>query len=97
MMLMPKISQCDVSECAYNHNKMCHALAITVGGGADHMCDTFIESEMQGGDPQTVGSVGACRCMDCGHNDSLECQANEIQIGHMKNEVDCMTYRSKKM
>lgn len=94
-MQMPKITQCEVSECAYNRNMMCHALAITIGGGDDHMCDTFYESEMQGGDPKSTGCVGACRSVSCTHNENLECCASEIKVGHKQMEIDCMTFKEK--
>jgi hypothetical protein len=31
-MMMPNILDCNMSDCSYNADKECHAMAITVGG-----------------------------------------------------------------
>ncbi|WP_406445547.1 hemerythrin domain-containing protein [Streptomyces sp. NBC_00631] len=43
---MPAVTECEVENCAYNRDRACHALAITVGDTADvvvrhvqHLCD----------------------------------------------------------
>ena len=95
MMQMPKITECQVKQCAYNNNSQCHALAVTVGGGLDHVCDTFFEYSGQGGDPNTTGSVGACRCTNCSNNQSLECQASEISVGWKGTDPNCLAFRPK--
>ena len=91
-MEMPKISTCDVSECAYNKDNCCHALAITIGDPAGPKCDTFCASTVKGGDMMATGSVGACKCSRCNYNMDLECQASSISVGYRQNEVDCLTF-----
>ena len=34
---MPKVTGCDATECSYNQQGDCHAMAITIGGAADHI------------------------------------------------------------
>lgn len=94
MMKMPKITQCDVNECAYNTNNICHALAITVGDGTHPRCDTFCEmAAMHAGDKRATGNVGACKITICKFNEKLECQASSIRVSHhSKNCADCMTF-----
>ena len=89
---MPKIASCDVGECAYNHDKMCHALAITVGDGENPRCDTFCQTDMKGGDTSATGRVGACKVSVCKFNKSLECGAKSIKVAHKGGDVDCMTF-----
>lgn len=93
MMKMPKVTACDITQCAYNLERKCHALAITVGDGAHPQCDTFCPSSTKGGDAKAIAGVGACKVSQCQHNKNLECQAQGIQIGYMQNEVDCLTFK----
>ena len=94
-MQMATITECDVSECSYNSDNLCHALAVTIGGGLDHMCDTRFISEQIGGDPDSCAGVGACRSTGCLYNQSLECSAPEVRVGHLGVEADCLTFRPK--
>lgn len=91
-MSMSKISGCEVTECAYNSNKNCHTMAITVGAEACAMCDTFKKSDMKGGDVSTIGSVGACKADSCKFNESLECTAENIMVGIHASHADCTTF-----
>ncbi len=91
-MEMVKIINCSVSECAYNQNDTCHAMAITVGGGPDHRCDTFFSAAAMGGFPETTGGVGACRTAACMYNQNLECSASGIRVGREGEEIDCLTF-----
>ena len=91
-MEMPTVMDCDATECAYNSGNMCHATAITIGGEADHRCDTFCQSSAKGGDLQVTGSVGACKVAGCGHNQNLECAAPGVHVGHAGGQVDCLTF-----
>ncbi len=86
---MPKVSQCSIVSCAYNHNG-CHAYAITVAEGAT--CATFVESTVQGG-VDALGFVGACQQGNCKHNMNLECRAPAIEVGAAK--ADCQTFEPK--
>lgn len=94
-MQMSKVRNCDVSECAYNMNQMCHAMAITIGDTIHPRCDTFCNCSSKGGEVSTVAGVGACKVDSCMHNTSLECQASEISVGHKGSEIDCLTFKSR--
>ena len=91
-MEMARIISCNVNECAYNQNDTCHAMAITVGGGPDHRCDTFFTAPAKGGSPETQGAVGACRTTACMYNQNLECAAPGIRIGREGQDIDCLTF-----
>jgi hypothetical protein len=59
---MPKIERCRVTECCYNLDEMCHALAITVGGAGDHpACDTYCDLAANGGDRPSSAWSGLAR------------------------------------
>ena len=94
-MNMSKVSQCQVTQCAYNIDTICHALAITVGDSNDPRCDTFIESSRKGGDVNSIAGVGACKVGSCRFNRSLECQAQSIVVGYRGENVDCLTFDQK--
>lgn len=91
-MEMPKILECDATECAYNRNRECHAMAITVGDGAMAHCDTYWQSKNKGGVLNIIAGVGACRAVNCEYNQNLECTASGIRVGHKGDAVDCLTF-----
>jgi hypothetical protein len=91
-MEMPAVNQCVVEDCAYNRDRACHALAITVGDVRRPQCDTFFSSPSKGGDPSATGRVGACKMSGCTHNDQFECRAPGITVGFQQSEIDCLTY-----
>lgn len=95
-MKMPNISACDVTECSYNQNKKCHALAITIGDGNHPHCDTYCHSGSKGGDPGSLGKVGACKILNCKFNQDLECSSQGINVGFGIDEADCLTFQAKK-
>ena len=88
---MSAVSECAIAECAYNSNKSCHAIAITIGDGDRPMCDTYFKSSKHGGIKDTAG-VGACKVSACLHNTDFECVASSIRVGHEKNRGKCMTF-----
>lgn len=88
----PMVKACEVSECAYNGDCKCHALAITVGDGMIAHCDTFCMSSMKGGEPRSVANVGACKVSRCRYNQNLTCHADGIEVGHQEGEVRCLTF-----
>ena len=94
-MTMPKVLDCEVTDCAYNRNKECHTMAITVGAHECPFCDTFYKSAQKGGAPDMMGGVGACRESDCRFNKSLECTASGIHIGLHEGHADCKTFSPK--
>lgn len=91
-MQIPQILDCEVTQCSYNMNKMCHAVAITVGNSKHAMCDTFYKSSQKGGATEITGSVGACKADDCKYNKSLECSAPGIRVANHSDHADCSTY-----
>lgn len=94
---IPIIKQCTVSECAYNLDNQCHTPAITIGEGAEPVCDTFlcdvcVKTVDKGGDHRTNASVGACKVEYCEHNRSLECGAQAIVVDARKKRPECETF-----
>lgn len=94
-MNMPKVTQCDVTQCSYNEKKMCRALAITIGDGSHPHCDTFCQTTSKGGDTSATAGVGACKVVECRYNSELECHAQGIRVGHLVDDVDCQTYKPR--
>jgi hypothetical protein len=94
-MEMPAVDECAVDACAYNRDRTCHALAITVGNGNNAHCGTFFMTSVKGGDPSAIGRVGACKLSDCEYNVELECQAPGIAVGYQQQAVDCLTYQPR--
>lgn len=87
---MPKVAECTVTSCSYNHDG-CHAFAITIGAGSA-TCATLLELPRKGGvDP--VAMVGACQQVNCVHNIDLECHAPSIQVGAAT--ADCQTFEPR--
>ena len=89
---MPKIIDCSMKECAYNTDKLCHAMAITVGSKSP-MCDTFMKRKQKGGMKEMNGSVGACKIDNCTFNQSLECTADGIHVGIHADHAECETFQ----
>ncbi|SCG58686.1 DUF1540 domain-containing protein [Micromonospora inositola] len=94
-MEMPRVQECAVASCAYNHTNDCHAFAITIGSSDHAHCHTFVELPVRGGIDQLVAQVGACSRSDCRHNSDLECHAPAITVGPDNDMADCMTYQSR--
>ena len=94
-MEMPAVSHCEVSECAYNSDGMCHAMAITVGDAVHPRCDTFCTSISQDLDTNCMAGVGACKTTACMFNKGLECSASDVSVGFNMDEVDCLTFHCR--
>ena len=94
MLEMPRVQQCTVTGCGYNHNG-CTAFAITIGR-ANSACDTFVDSGLQGGTGQNMAQVGACKRAECVHNTDLECRAPAIVVGVGSDLADCLTFEPGK-
>ncbi|AMX04045.1 hypothetical protein A3224_04330 [Microbulbifer thermotolerans] len=88
---MPEVTQCVVSQCAFNANSSCHAKAITIGTGTEPDCDTYFGNHKHTQSQRTAG-VGACKMTDCKHNDDFECAADSIQVGDNGDGINCLTY-----
>jgi hypothetical protein len=91
---MPAVSQCAVTECAYNAGAACHAKAVTIGDGDNPGCDTYFTNSKHTHRARTAG-VGACKVMGCKHNDDFECSADAINVGFNSSEINCLTYASR--
>jgi len=94
-MNMSKIKSCEVTDCAFNRSRACHALAITVGDASHPRCDTFMKSASKGGDIASTGSVGACKIDSCKFNKSLECSSKDISVGLHQGHADCKTFSAR--
>jgi hypothetical protein len=95
-MKMPKVMGCSVDSCAYNTEKSCHAMAITVGEPAgDPCCDTFFAAEKHGGVMDMTAGVGACKLANCKFNKDYECSAASISVGMQQGQPDCMTFEAR--
>jgi hypothetical protein len=93
MLEMPRVQQCTVTECGYNHDG-CTAFAITIGR-AHSECDTFVDSEVKGGMGQAIAQVGACKRSECTYNSNLECRAPAITVGSGPDLADCLTFQPR--
>lgn len=89
---MPIVAQCMVSECAYNANSSCQARAITIGDEYQPGCDTFMAGSHHARSAGQAAGIGACKTVGCKFNDDLECTAESIRVGIIKNEANCMTF-----
>ncbi|MCI4062382.1 DUF1540 domain-containing protein [Micromonospora sp. R77] len=92
---MPRVQECTVASCAYNHTNDCHAFAITIASSDHAHCHTFVDMPVRGGNDQLVAQVGACTRSDCQHNSGLECHAPAISVGPATDLADCLTYQSR--
>ena len=93
MMEMPRVSQCTVTGCGYNHDG-CTAFAITIGR-SNSECDTFVDTAEKGGMGKVIAQVGACKRSECMHNTNLECQAPAITVGSGQDAADCLTFEAR--
>ncbi len=89
---MPVINQCEMTECAYNRERACHAIAITVGDETCPTCDTYFRQPQKGGVADMKGGVGACRSYECRYNEAFECSAPGVSVGRHGSHADCGTF-----
>lgn len=95
-MVMPLVQKCTVTNCSYNTDTVCHAMAITVGQGTRPLCDTFYKTDHKGGAMDSKGRVGACKEEQCRFNESLECTASQgITVSLHEQHADCVTFAVK--
>ncbi|WP_430593529.1 DUF1540 domain-containing protein [Humidisolicoccus flavus] len=87
---LPHVSSCSATACGYNHDG-CHAGAITVEGNAAS-CSTFLPLGIDGGLPKVIASVGACKRVDCVHNESAVCTAASVRISGGEGTTHCETF-----
>lgn len=90
-----EVRKCEVTECFYNHDKMCSARAITVGSDSPS-CETYMSNQQQHTPKWSSALVGACHMGQCVHNRSFFCHAvNDIEVGWTQNDAQCMTFMPK--
>lgn len=89
---MPLVSECMVTQCAYNVSNNCHARAITVGDSMHPGCDTFLPESQHIKDSKRIAGIGACKANSCKFNEDFECMAESIRVGTVRNEANCITY-----
>lgn len=89
---LPDVSDCFVSDCAYNRDERCQARAITIGDGTHPACDTFCRADAHVSDAHRVSGVGACKVASCRFNSDLECQAPAISVGYRHDRQCCLTF-----
>ncbi len=87
---LPRVLNCTVAGCSYNHDEACSAAAVTIGAKDKASCVTFIPLSVKGGLDRVTSFVGACQKADCVHNDHLECGADSVRVG--ADTADCLTY-----
>ncbi len=92
---MPQVADCSVKDCAYNMNKGCHALAITIGEAAKPVCDTYFQASEHGGVQDLTAGVGACKMSQCQFNENFECSAKSIHVAYKEKEPDCTTFSTR--
>lgn len=92
---MPTVSKCEATQCAYNMQQRCHAMAITVGDKESPGCDTFFDAKVHSENVARIAGVGACKMTLCQHNRDLECTADSIQVGISRAKVSCLTFAQK--
>ena len=92
---MPIVAKCMVSECVYNASSSCHARAISIGDTLHPGCDTFLGGARHARSVNQIAGIGACKTIGCKFNDDLECMAESIQVGMIKNEANCTTFASR--
>jgi hypothetical protein len=91
---LPKITFCEMEECAYNNDKRCRAIAVSIGG-PEPECITIEKKSKEGGIDTINGGVGACKTRDCMFNKGLICIAKNIEIVKRGSRGYCTSYRLK--
>lgn len=92
---LPRVSECEITGCAYNGHTACNAAAVTIVSDAE--CATFIPLTRRGGLPKVIAEVGACHRTDCLFNQDLECSAAAVKVGPGPDSAmhpECMTFQA---
>jgi hypothetical protein len=90
---MPRVAECTVTGCSYNHDEAYGAFAVTVA--TESSCATFIPLDTKGGLSKVVSQVGACQRADCAFNQDLECTAGSVRMGAGADAADCLTFQKR--
>lgn len=89
---MPSVDMCDARACAYNLDRSCHALAVTIGDHVHPRCDTYFVDDSHRADGLDTAGVGACKVTDCRYNEDHLCVADAIRVAIVGGSPDCRTY-----
>ena len=90
---MPMIVSCSGSDCSYNANLTCNAMAVTIGEQREAFCDTFYKSVQRIAYPDMTSFVGACKMENCRFNRKLECTAYKgVSLMGRADHVICSTF-----
>lgn len=89
---VPIVTECSITDCAYNLEDMCHAKAITIGNSGCPCCDTMISGSQHVNAKDIQAGVGACKSSNCSFNSDMECTADSIIVGMNQGNVSCMTF-----
>lgn len=89
--------KCEMGDCSYNTNSLCHADSITIGDHGRPICDTFCLSAINGGCESEVAHVGACKVEECLHNHGLMCHCKHITIGPKEGDIYCLSYAAREL
>jgi len=91
---MVRVKSCDASECNYNADEKCHAIAISIGVGRQPVCDNFLKIGEKMGISEIDGIIGACSVENCQFNRMLECGAEEVLLKKNSVHVECYSFRN---
>ncbi len=86
-----RVMSCQMSDCLFNHDSHCHAIAITIQNRSP-VCRTCLKASSKNGVSGVKCSVGACREFQCRYNQGLNCMAEGIKVGPHKNNAYCLTF-----
>ncbi|MBI4286487.1 MAG: DUF1540 domain-containing protein [Chloroflexi bacterium] len=92
-MPMTPVTACNVSQCVYNEQSLCHTPGINVGHHAE--CNTYFWGGQKGGLIEIKSGIGACQASDCRFNEQLECKAQGINVAVHNGHADCRTFQSR--
>ncbi|HXX59549.1 MAG TPA: DUF1540 domain-containing protein [Dehalococcoidales bacterium] len=94
-MNMTKVSECLMTDCAFNKAQRCHTWGINIGPHTE--CHTYVHASTRGGFTEVHGGVGACLSTNCKFNDKMECTAKDIMVNvDEEKHSDCKTFVESK-
>jgi hypothetical protein len=88
---MHHVKKCDVTECCFNTENKCHAVAIQVGDQVPQ-CDTYSQKKESCGFKELTADVGACKVTECVHNVDLICTADAIDVSWRHQRPECISF-----
>lgn len=90
-MEMIQILKCDMSDCEYNIDNLCHTIGVNISERAE--CQTYIQGKNKRGFQEVKGGIGACHTANCEFNVEHECRARDgIKLAVNRKKARCETY-----